>query len=363
MNDTIRLGRIGGVEIGLNWSALLLVALVTWSYARELNVALALTGALLLLVSILLHELGHTAQAHRDGMRTDGITLWMFGGVARFKGSFPSAGAEFRIAIAGPLVSVGLAIAFTAGYFAPGLTGDLQTLAQLLAVINGVLFLFNLLPALPLDGGRMLRAALWQWTGDFAKGTRIAARVSGAFAVMMIAGGALLALFTQSLISGLWFAFIGWFLFGAARAEERSLVAHEALGDLVVRDVMTPPPPPVEPGISLAEFVERTSWQPPGGSYPVVHDGNLVGLVLARDLAEVPRELWDRTRVAQVMQSRKSIPAVTPDELLANAATNLGDGIDRVPVISDERLVGLLTLAALAQAFGQMPGARPAAGS
>ena len=359
MTDSIRIGRIGGVEIGLNWSVLLLVGLVTWSYARQVNIVVALAGALLLLVSILLHELGHTTQAHRDGMRTDGITLWMFGGVARFKGNFPSAGAEFRIAVAGPLVSLALAIAFGAGLSVPGLSGDIETLVYLLAAVNALLVVFNLLPALPLAGGRMLRAALWHFMGDYSKGTKIASSIASALAIVLIAGGAVLAFYTESIINGLWFAFIGWFLLGAARAEARSLVSHQALGNLVVGDVMTPPPLPVTPDLMVSEFVDLTAWRPPGGSYPVVRDGQLAGLILARDLATLPRELWSSTPVAQIMQDRASTPTVTPDELLANAASNLGDGIDRLPVVVEGRLVGLLTLAALAQALGRLRRPRP----
>ena len=359
MNDTIRVGRIAGVEVGLNWSALLLVALVTWSYARQVSVLIALSAAVLLLVSVLLHELGHTTQARKEGMRIDGITLWMFGGVARFRGNFPSAGAEFRIAIAGPLVSLGLAIAFAGALFVPGLPGDLGTLTALLAYVNAALFVFNLLPALPLDGGRMLRAVLWHRSGDYAKGTLIAARIARGLAYVLIAGGAALALFV-SLLSGLWLAFIGWFLLGAARAEHHSVATHNAFGNLKVSDAMVAPPPSVGPELTVAQLSDRLAFQPPSASYPVVNADRLVGVVMARDIAAVPGDARATTTLNQLMRSADATPSVSPEDLLVDAATYLGGGLDSLPVLVDGRLVGLVTIAGLSRALGRTQGLRPA---
>ena len=177
MNDSYPLGRIFGIKIGVNWSVLLLFALIIWSLATSwfpdsnpglgdnTYYVMAVLTAFGFFGSILLHELGHAVQATRDGMTIDGITLWLFGGVARFTGMFPTAGAEFRIAVAGPLVSLGLGAGFLGIAAVPGLPSSVDGVCAYLGFTNILLLLFNLLPALPLDGGRILRAALWQWRG------------------------------------------------------------------------------------------------------------------------------------------------------------------------------------------------------
>jgi Zn-dependent protease len=181
MSPSFELGRIAGIRIGINWSWLVVFALITWTWAVHIfpartpglgdgtYLAMALVASVVFFASLLAHELGHALQARREGMEIEGITLWLFGGVARFKGMFPSAGAEFRIAIAGPLVSLGLGIAFVlVGEFA-GLPLEAEGVAAWLGYVNLLLLAFNLLPALPLDGGRVLRSGLWAWRGTSAR--------------------------------------------------------------------------------------------------------------------------------------------------------------------------------------------------
>ncbi|MBA3839549.1 MAG: site-2 protease family protein, partial [Thermoleophilaceae bacterium] len=201
MTSSFRLGRIAGVEIGVNWSWLIIFALIAFSLAArifpdqnpglsdETYVVMALVAATLFFCSILAHELGHAIQAIRDGMEIDGITLWLFGGVAKFKGQFPSAGAEFRIAVGGPLVSLAIGISFVVlGVLLP-LPAAVDGVVMWLGYINLILLVFNLLPALPLDGGRMLRAALWYFRSDFRSATRVAAGLGRVFGQLLIAGG------------------------------------------------------------------------------------------------------------------------------------------------------------------------------
>jgi Zn-dependent protease len=191
MTSSIRLGRIAGIEIGANWSWLLIVALIVWSladgvfpsvnpgYSDGTYLAMAIVAALLFFVSLLLHELGHAIQAQRDGIEIDGITLWVFGGVARLRGQMPSAGAELRVALAGPAVSLALGAFFLLVALALPLPGTVDGVLFWLGQINLYLLVFNILPALPLDGGRVLHAVLWARRGDFASATRTAA-ASGA---------------------------------------------------------------------------------------------------------------------------------------------------------------------------------------
>ena len=201
MTSSIELFRIAGIRVGINWSWLVVFALITWSlaaavfpaenpgYSDSAYLVMAVAAAFLFFLSLLLHELGHALQARREGMEIDGITLWLFGGVARFKGMFPSAGAEFRIAIAGPLVSLALGVIFSGGARFLALPDAVDGVAAWLGYINLLLLAFNLLPALPLDGGRVLRSLLWAARGDFGWATRIAAAIGRGFGYLFIAGG------------------------------------------------------------------------------------------------------------------------------------------------------------------------------
>ncbi len=232
MRSSLRLGRIAGIEIGVNWSWLVVFALISWTLASAVfpstnpnlskgaHIAMALVAATLFFASLLAHELGHALRARRDGMRIEGITLWLFGGVARFRGMFPSAGAEFRIAIAGPAVSLAVGGACVLVAWGASLPEGVDGVVAWLGYINLTLLVFNLVPALPLDGGRILRSALWHVKGDFRSATRIAVAVARAIAFLLIGAGLFLFVF-QSSFSGAWLAFIGWFLLQAASGEAR----------------------------------------------------------------------------------------------------------------------------------------------
>jgi Zn-dependent protease len=241
MNESLRLGRIAGIPIGINWTWAIIFVIFAWSLAEGVfpstnpglgtgtYVAMALVAELLFFASLVLHELGHAVVARRNGMRIDGITLWLFGGVARFSSMFPSAGAEFRIAIAGPLVSAALGAIFVGFAAITALGAPIDGVAAWLGYINLLLLAFNLLPALPLDGGRVLRAALWKLRNDYGWATRISALVGRAFGGAMIAGGVVLFVFDGQ-FGDLWLALIGWFLFGAAQSEARLALGRNALG-------------------------------------------------------------------------------------------------------------------------------------
>src|SRR5207249_2793620 len=200
MGSSVRLGRIAGIEFGVNWSWLVVFALIVWTLASGIfpstnpglsngaYIAMAIVAALFFFLSILLHEFGHALQARREGIEIDGITLWLFGGVARFKGSFLTAGSEFRVAIAGPLVSLVLGALFVLIALINGIPSAVDGVVSWLGYINLSLLVFNLIPAPPLDGGRVLHAALWRLRGDFVWATRVAANVGRAFGYLLIAG-------------------------------------------------------------------------------------------------------------------------------------------------------------------------------
>jgi Zn-dependent protease/predicted transcriptional regulator len=363
VTSSISLGRIFGIEIGINWSWLVVVALIVWTLASgifpESNpglsdgtyIALALVAAALFFASLLLHELGHAVQARREGMEIDGITLWLFGGVARFKGMFPSAGAEFRIAIAGPLVSLALGVLFTLGAWAVTGVEEVDAVAAWLGYINLTLLVFNLLPALPLDGGRVLRAALWARQRSFTTATHHAARIGRGFGYLFIAGGIAMFVF-QGSFSGAWLAFIGWFLLQAATAEDRYALVSESLRGLRVRDLMIREPVTVPADMTIGQFMDQVAWSRRYTTYPVTEDGGVVGLLAFRCVAEVPRSEWDTRRVRDCMIPRERVPAFDEDESAVDALAELSESdVNRGLVVENGRLAGFISITDLARAL------------
>jgi len=363
MRDSFTLGRIAGISFGLNWSWLVVFALIVWTLATGIfpqtnpgfsdgaYVAMALVAALLFFTSLLLHEFGHALQAKREGMEIEGITLWLFGGVAKFKGMFPSAGAEFRIAIAGPLVSLALGVLFVLVAWIMPTPEAVDAVAAWLGYINLSLLVFNLLPALPLDGGRVLRSLLWRARGDFGWATRVAATVGRGFGYLMVGGGVFLLIF-EGAFSGAWLAFLGWFLLMAAAAEDRYLLAQRALGGLRVRDLMVGDPVTTRADATLGEFMDDVVSRTRYTAYPVTDNGTAVGLLPFSSVAEIPRRDWDARSVRDCMIPRDKVPIVSPDEELMHAAEELAENdLHRALVLDGERLVGLLSITDVARAL------------
>ena len=363
MRDSFTIGRIAGISVGVNWSWLIVFALIAWTLAVSIfpstnpglgdgsYIAMALVAALLFFTSLLLHEYGHALQARRDGMEIEGITLWLFGGVAKFKGMFPSAGAEFRIAIAGPLVSLVLGLLFLGVPMLLGLPSTVDGVLFWLGSINIALLVFNLLPALPLDGGRILRSILWYARGEFASATHIAAGIGRGFGYLFVAAGVALLVFASP-VTGIWLAFIGWFLLQAAGAEDRFVAAREALGGLRVRDVMARDPVTAPAGITLGQFMDDVAWSRPYTTYPVTENGEVVGLLPFRRVAEVPRAEWDRRTVRDCMIPRDEVPVVEQDDELVLAAGEVAEhAVNRALVLDAGRLVGLLSVTDVARAL------------
>lgn len=356
MNPSITLGRIAGVRVGLNWSWLIVFALVAWTLAAGVfpsqnpglshaaYIGMALVATVLFFCSLLLHELGHALQARREGVPVEEITLWLFGGVARFRGMFPSAGAELRIALAGPLVSFVLGGLFVAAALAGGLGTAVDGTAAWLGYINLLLLVFNLLPAFPLDGGRVLRALLWRRSRDLGRATRIATDIGRAFGYFLIAVGAFMFIF-QGLWTGVWFAFLGWFLLQAAAGEAQHVLLRAALGDLRVGDVMVREPVSVGRDASLNDFVASVASERHFTTYPVRDDGRVLGLLPFASIARVPREEWDATPVVECMVPLEQLPRVQDDELLLDAVAELESGASaRTLVWHGDRIVGLLSI-------------------
>ena len=363
MGSSFTLGRIAGIPFGVNWSWLVVFALIVWTWATGVfpstnpghsdgvYVAMAVVGALLFFASIVLHEYGHALQAKREGMEIDGITLWLFGGVAKFRGMFPSAGAEFRIAVAGPLVSLVLGGLFVVVAWLAGLPETVDAVSAWLGYINLTLLVFNLIPALPLDGGRVLRSALWAAKGDFAWATRVSAAIGRGFGYLFIAGGVAMLIF-QGAFSGAWLAFLGWFLLMAASAEDRYMLARQALGGLRVRDLVVRDPVTTEPDVTIGQFMDDIVWNTRHTTYPVTENGHALGLLPFRCVAQVPRSEWEQRTVRDCMVPADELPTVSENDELIDAATELGESeLGRALVVDGDRLVGLLSAKDVARAL------------
>jgi Zn-dependent protease len=367
VTSSFTIARIAGIRIGVHWSWLVVFALITWSWATAVfpdqnpglgdgtYVAMAIAAAVLFFTSLLLHELGHAFQARREGMEIDGITLWLFGGVAQFRGMFPSAGAEFRIAIAGPLVSLLLGAGFVGLAFAITGVDVVDGIAAWLGYMNLTLLVFNLLPALPLDGGRVLRSALWALRRDFGWATRVAAAIGRAFGALFVAGGLALFFFSAAATNGIWIALLGWFLFGAASEEARYGRLHGALAGLRARDLMTPTARTVSPDQTIGELMDGVAWSDRPDAYPVVEGGRPVGLLPFRVIADVPRGEWNARTVGESMLPIAVIPLLAGDEPLEEALRALSGGIGRGLVLEGDRVAGLLSVSDIAGALRTSP--------
>jgi len=369
MDGNFTIGRFGGVEVRLNWSLLAVFALIVWSLtdgvfpsqnpglSHGTYLAMGIVAALLFLASILLHELGHSWVARREGIEVDSITLWLFGGVSLFKGRFPSSAAEFRVAVSGPLVSILLGALFVLIALAH-VPSSVDGVAAWLGYINLILAVFNLLPALPLDGGRVLHSALWRAKGDFAWATRVASEIGVAFGYLFIALGLAMFIF-QGSFSGAWLAFIGWFLLQGARAEARYVATEQALDGLRVRDVMVRDPVTVEVDSTLGRFMDQVAWSHRFTTYPVLDGGSPVGLLAFASVAAVPRSEWDTRRVRDTMLPIDEVPQLTEDERAVDALAELSaPRASRALVVDDGHLAGLLSVTDLARALEV--GRRPA---
>lgn len=359
MESSIRLGRIAGIELGVNWSWLVAAALFTWILAGGVfpasnpnlgtgtYLAMAVVAVLVFFASLVAHEYGHALQARREGVAIDGITLWIFGGVAKLAGPFPSPEAELRIALAGPAVSLVLGVLFLGLAVLLPLPAAADGVLHWLGNTNLVLLAFNMLPALPLDGGRVLRSLLWRKRGDFRSATRTAALLGRGFGQGLIVLG-VLAVIAGGAAGGIWLAFIGWFLLGAAEAEAQAAELGLALRGMRVADAMVRDPVVVTPDLSLDEFLDRVFFDHRHTAYPVIDtgDGRVVrGIVSFRDALRVPREQWPRKRVAEVMVPLEQAQVLDPSLPLEEALRTLAASpLRRGLVMSNSRFEGLLSI-------------------
>lgn len=360
--SALPIGRLHGIPIRLDWTLPIVFWLLTWSLAQNLladdqdaTAATWLVGAVaaaLFLSSLLAHEMGHSLVAQRHGVEVISITLWLLGGIAQLGNDAPDARAELRIAAAGPATSGGLAVGFGALAGVASVLGAPDIVALALAwlgAINLMLALFNLLPGAPLDGGRILRAWYWKRSGDRLDSQRRAARAGHRVGIGLIAVG-ILEFTLGAGLSGLWLAFIGWFIIGAARAEELDAVLRHDLAGIRMRDVMTPDPVTVDDATTIDELLD-SFLRHHRSAYPVLHAGRLAGLVTLTEVRTLPADRRITATVADVMVPVADCRVARPDDALLDVLRADGrptrilvvDGVPTDPAGGAAGLVGIVT--------------------
>ena len=368
-----QIGRVFGIPIYVHASWLFIFFFVTWSlatgYLPDMLPGLSEprywgmggVAALLLFVSVLLHELGHSVVALRYHIPIGQITLFIFGGVAQMRKEPPHPRAEFLIAIAGPIVSFFLAglcmgLVLLLEWLPSGASlQGLTALGALLGIVNTQLGLFNLLPGFPLDGGRALRAGLWAWSKDFYRATSQAALVGllfgigfGLFGALLLVGALSGALSSALASSGGWIVLLGAFLFTAARGSRKQAVIRASLASVSVRELMVKNVVSLSPDITLEEAVNQYFLPYGYGGFPVVQDGRLLGIVAVRDVQTVNNTQWTFRRVTDVMQTSNDEMVVPPDVPVIQALEKMiSFGAERLIVVQDGELLGLLTRASI----------------
>jgi len=354
----ITLFKLLGFEIRVDISWVVIAVLITWSLARgffpyyypDLTQTLywwmGITGAIGLFISVILHELSHSIVARKYGLTMKGITLFIFGGVAEMPEEPQNPKTEFFMAVAGPASSLviggicyllyGLGIGILPLY--------MSAVLGYLALINTMLAIFNMLPAFPLDGGRIFRAALWKWKDNLKWATRTATRVGSIFGLLIIFAG-IINIVTGNLTGGIWWFLIGLFLRNASEMSYRQLMTREALSGETVEDFMERDPLSAPPSISIQELVDDYIYRYHFKMFPVVENGNIAGCITTRQVKEIPRSQWVDTKVGDIAKNCSADNTVSPDEDAVKAMSRMNQtGNSRLLVVEQGKLVGVITL-------------------
>jgi len=353
-----------GFNVRIDTSWFFLAILVTWSLASDLFPAryaglspatywmMGVVGALGLFFSIVLHELSHSLMARRHGLVMSGITLFIFGGVAEMTDEPPSAKAEFSVAIAGPIASIAIAgVCFAAAHVGSknAWPDPFVGVFKYFAMINGVLVLFNLIPAFPLDGGRVLRSILWSWKNNLTWATFVTSRIGVGFAFVLMAFGVWSAI-TGNVIGGIWYFLIGMFLRGAANMSYRQTVVRRSFEGETVRRFMRTDPVTVPSGISIDSLVEDYIYRYHYKMFPVMDGDRLLGCISTREIKQVPREQWARYTVGDLAIPVCAETSISPDAYAMEALAKMSQGgVSRLLVVENGGLVGVITLKDLLQ--------------
>ena len=375
MKSGLRLGKIFGININIDWSWLLIFALVSWSLASSFSLAhpgwtifmqwgLALSAALLFFASILAHELAHSVMARAMGVPVRNITLFLFGGISNIQKEPKSPSAELAITIVGPLTSLilgGIFLALGVGTAAINNVALMDTISALsqigpvgtifvwLGSVNILIALFNLIPGFPLDGGRIVRSALWAATDDLKKSTRWASWMGQAVAwILILFGismmfGIYIPILGTGFLNGMWIVFIGWFLQNAAVQSYHKIVVQDILEDVPVKQMMYTDVPIVKAGQSVQTLIDNYIMQTDNRAFIVFEGDRMVGLVTIDDIRKVDAKARELTVIKSIMTPSKNMIVIAPEEEASDAFQRLqSEDIRQLPVVYGNKIVGLL---------------------
>ncbi|HLQ11580.1 MAG TPA: site-2 protease family protein [Ktedonobacteraceae bacterium] len=360
MPGSFRLGTFAGIDIYINYSWLIILVFLIWSLATNWFAVLypgwspalywitSTIAALLLFVSVLLHELAHSVVARARGLSVKNITLFIFGGVSNIEQEPKSPGVEFQVAIVGPLVSILLGgLAFLLLLPLRGSNTPVAATLGYLAYTNVLLGIFNLVPGFPLDGGRVLRSIVWRISGSLRTATRAATLTGQVIAYLFILVGIWL-FFGGNVFNGIWIGFIGWFLLSSAQSANSQVMLQSMFQGVKVAEVMIPDPATVPANISLQKLVDDYFLPRGLRSALVVQGEQLAGLITLGDIRHTPREQWTQTPVGSIMIPLERLHAVSPQQNLNDVLPLMvGGDVNQLPVTQDGQVVGVVTREAI----------------
>jgi Zn-dependent protease/predicted transcriptional regulator len=355
---SIGMARILGIPIKIHYTLILAFILIAGTLAvgfmpneypglsGAIYLLMGVLGAITLFASVLIHEIAHSYIAIRNGLKVERIVLFIFGGVSEMTEEPKDPKVEFRLALAGPLTSFALAIIlWILWQFILIIRGSVILAAafEYGGFINILLGIFNLIPAFPMDGGRVLRATIWSRNNNLFKATRTASRVGTAFAYLFMGTG-LFSIFWGDLISGLWFVFIGWFLKNAAESSLVQTTISEALEAISIRDLMTTTVHTVSPDLSLKNAVQDYFLVYKHGGFPVVEEDRILGIITLGDIKSVSKDSWEEIRCRDVMTPVERLISVTPQQSASEALLLMSKhNVGRLLVLEDGKLAGIIS--------------------
>ncbi|MDG6933127.1 MAG: site-2 protease family protein [Nitrososphaerota archaeon] len=356
---SLTVGRIYGIPIQIDYSWFIIFLLIAWTVGFDLmpinypglgfldELVIGVVSSLALFASVLIHELAHSVVAKRSGMKITRITLFLFGGVSEIADEPSTANLELKMALAGPLTSLALAGVLNAAWFLSVFVNAsvlIQAPLQYIAWVNEVVAAFNLIPAFPMDGGRVLRSLIWRRNGDLLASTRSAASVGRAISYVIMGIGAFFLIFLLEIFTGLWLLLIGWFIASGARSSLSQLIIEEGMKKSTAREMMSSKVDVVQPNLTLSDLHDMIIRQGHNG-YPVIEDGQLVGCVTIDDFRKVKKEEWGNVFVKDVMTPRSEVPTVGMDES-GQVVVHLMNSsrLGRVIVVDSQgKLAGIIT--------------------
>ena len=355
--QSIPLFRYRGIPVGLDYTWFIIFIIVVFSlggfffpeHYPDVPVALrwiySLIAAFLFFSSILLHEMAHAVVAQKWGVQIVRIVLFIFGGVAQMSKEPENAKSEFQIAVAGPIMSaaIGGVLLLAAVALEPVIDDGLHGVIWYVGYVNVILVIFNMVPGFPLDGGRILRAAIWHRTNNLRQATKVVSNIGTVFAFFLIFMG-VMGILGGVFVAGLFWIFIGIFLYQSAKSGYQMVSLREGLSQIPVQNVMTENPQTIPPDINLGELVEDYFFKRRYSSFPVVDGDKLIGMVEINDVKRVPRDKWNNTSVRDVMHSWDDVKTITPEMDTFEVLMEMIDHqTGRLPVVSDGKIIGIVS--------------------